>query len=300
MIKRIFFMSSLLIFSLFCLAQNFSAADYQIYSAAGAKYTLAEMTAELAEYDVIFFGEWHDDLLLHQIEAEILPLLSSQRDLAISLEMFERDVQPVLDKFLSAEISETEFLKNSRPWGNYLADYKPLVDFAVHNELDVIAANVPRRYAAAVHKKGPEALDTLPKAEQKFVARKLQILDNKYKEKFLQTISGHMNAGNAMGSKMRLENIYAAQCLKDDTMAESIVDYLLDNPQKQLIHYNGNFHSEEFLGTANRVKLLQPELKIAVITPVVVSLESLKNFDKTKADLGTFLIFAPRYIDSDK
>jgi uncharacterized iron-regulated protein len=64
--------------------------------------------------------------------------------------MFERDVQDILDAYLEGNISEKTFLKQSRPWPNYLKDYRPLIEFARKKGMPVIAANIPRGTAAAV------------------------------------------------------------------------------------------------------------------------------------------------------
>ena len=61
------------------------------------------------------------------------------------MEMFERDAQIVLDEYLNDLITEKKFLDDSRPWENYKTDYRPLVEFARVNKLNVIAANAPRR-----------------------------------------------------------------------------------------------------------------------------------------------------------
>ncbi len=282
-------------------AKNFDSNDYQIYSSPkGKKLSMKKMAKQLKNYDVIFFGEWHDDNLLHQLEADILPLISKKNQIAISMEMFERDVQPIVNDFLSGKIEEQEFLKEARAWGNYLTDYKPIVDFAKENKVDVLAANVPRKYASMISKKGIEALNSLPENEKKLIAKTLKPLDNQYKKQFIETMSSNMGRKNAMGMKKMLDNIYAAQCLKDDTMAESIFQYLQKNHNTQIIHYNGNFHSESHLGTANKLHLLNPKLKIAVITPVIVADGDNLKYDPEYKDFGDFLIFAHRFSSSEE
>ncbi len=278
------------------LAKEFGKEDYRIYkSTDGKEISLKKMAKELSKYDVIFFGEWHDDALLHQLEADILPLLDKKTDLAISMEMFERDVQSILNDFLDGKISEEDFLKKSRAWGNYPTDYKPIIEYAKKKKLDVLAANVPRRYAALVSKQGGDALNQLSEDEKPFVARELKVLDNQYKKQFMETMSSNMGRKTAMGMGKMLDNIYAAQCIKDDTMAESIYDYLMQNPKKTVIHYNGDFHSESHLGTANKLHLLNPKLKIAVITPVIVADDAEIKYDPEAKDLGDYLIFAKRF-----
>ena len=67
---------------------------------------------------------------------------------------------------------------------------------------------------------------------------------------------------------MNLDLIYAAQCIKDDTMAESILMHHRIPPRRKIIHFNGDFHSRKHLGTAQKIQVLEPMLKVAVITPL--------------------------------
>ena len=56
------------------------------------------------------------------------------------MEMFDRDVQPVMNEYLKGYIREKNFTKDARTWGNY-RDYKPMVEFAKEKKLDVGQAN---------------------------------------------------------------------------------------------------------------------------------------------------------------
>lgn len=293
----LFIFAILLLFTT-VIAEEFTKQDYQLYeSATGLALSLQEMSEKLTDYDVVFFGEYHDDALIHTLESEILPfLLAKKEDMAISMEMFERDVQSVVDSFLYNRISEKDFLKKSRAWPNYLSDYKEIIEFAKKNELDVIAANVPRRFAALINKNGTAALDSIPPLEKKFIATELKVLDNAYKQKFIKVMMANMQGGSSGRMPMMMknfDNIYAAQCLKDDTMAESIFAYLQENPGTFIIHYNGNFHSASHLGTANKLKLLNENLKIAVISPVKIPEDEEIHFVSDAKDLGDYLLILP-------
>ncbi|MEO7274697.1 MAG: ChaN family lipoprotein, partial [Vicinamibacterales bacterium] len=53
------------------------------------------MVADLAHADVVLIGEQHDDPNTHRLEAAVLEgLLRRRAAVVVSLEMFERDVQP--------------------------------------------------------------------------------------------------------------------------------------------------------------------------------------------------------------
>lgn len=61
---------------------------------------------------------------------------------------------------------------------------------------------------------------------------------------------------------------FAAQTAWDDTMAESLVNYSALYPHRQIMHIAGNFHIEEGLGIASRIKARNPKLKVMLVTPV--------------------------------
>ena len=261
---------------------------------------LTEMVEKLGDYDVIFFGEYHDNKILHSLEIELLKMFYfNNKNLIISLEMFERDVQSVLDKYLINEISEADFLTDSRPWSNYETDYKPLIEFAKENKLTVVAANIPRRYASMISKQGINALDSLSVEEKKFIAKKHIVFEDEYKERFIQTMKNNMAHRSKMpkGMMMNFDQIYAAQCIKDDTMAESILKYQRFPPRSKVIHYNGDFHSRKHLGTAQKIQILEPMLKVVVIAPLICEHEFIW-YDKDLLE-GEFLILIKEEIEEE-
>jgi uncharacterized iron-regulated protein len=259
----------------------------------GKDITLQNMAKELANYDIIFFGEFHDNTTIHNLQKDLLPLIDGKKELILSFEMFERDVQPVLDSYLTGKITETTFLENSRPWGNYDPDYKPLIEYAKSHNLKAVAANVPRRYAGKMARLGLDFLDELEPEEMAWIAKSITAPDDAYKKAFFTTMDTGSDTHGMMTAQTDLENMYRAQCLKDDTMAESIVMAIQANPKAMLIHYNGDFHSRSFLGTVSRVQSALPKLKIAVISPIYEA--DLQLFKPVKEDLdsGNYLILLP-------
>jgi len=124
---------------------------FAVFRGDGAQSSLAELLAEAASSDVVLLGECHDDPVAHHLEAFLLISLAAVRpEVVLSLEMFERDVQLVLDEYLAGAIREKDMLQDARPWTNYRSDYRPLVEFAKACRLPVVAANAPRRYVGAV------------------------------------------------------------------------------------------------------------------------------------------------------
>ena len=119
--------------------------------ATGEAASLSDVLDAAEASDVVLLGECHDDPIAHSLEAYLLVSLAARRErVALSLEMFERDTQTVLDEYLAGKIREADLLQDARAWANYRTDYRPLVEFAKAVHIPVIAANAPRRYVGAV------------------------------------------------------------------------------------------------------------------------------------------------------
>jgi len=199
-----------------------------------------EMIDVLLQTDIVFTGEKHDDPLAHQWELFIWQSLAADNR-ALALEMFETDVQNLLDDYLSGSIGEDVFLEGSRPWTNYSEDYSPLVIAARENGCRVIAANVPRAYAAMVARQGWEAVESEPF----FQALSVDSSNALYREMFLTT----MNAvGDQMQGMMPMDplNMYRAQLLKDAVMASSILN-------ERCLFICGSFHSDFHSGIPDQL-----------------------------------------------
>ena len=99
------------------------------------------------EADVVYLGEMHDDRAGQAFQADFLQLVheSADRPVIVALEMFERDVQLILDEYLAGLIREQDFLAAARPWRDYEDAYRPLIEYAREHGLPVVASNVPGR-----------------------------------------------------------------------------------------------------------------------------------------------------------
>lgn len=228
----------------------------------------------LKDYDVIFIGELHDHTANHLAEMALLRALHARRPLlALSMEQFERDVQPVLDDYLAGKIGEETLKAKGRAWSNYAEAYRPLVEYAKDHRLAVIAANAPTSLVRCVGREGAGFLARLPADKRGWAAAELHAEDGPYKEKFLRFLSGDAAHGgpadaDAEAARARADRSFAAQVTRDDTMAESIANFLRAHPGHRVVHVTGAFHVAERLGTVERLKRLAPNVKAAVVVPV--------------------------------
>lgn len=244
------------------------------------------MLANLSQADAVLVGEQHDDPNTHRLELAIVEgLVRRDVPVIISLEMFERDVQALLDRYLAGDITEKEFLAGSRPWPRYATDYRPLIEFARARKLRVIAANVPRRLASDVSRKGLAALDGSA-ADRAFAAEDLDCPPSgSYFDRFAKAMGGHQAA---------TANYYYAQCVKDETMGESIANaFAKTTGRVTIVHFNGSFHSDFSEGAADSARRRMPGRRIAVVSVVpVADLDALKpeGEDLKRADYLLYTI----------
>jgi len=205
-------------------------------------------------------------------------------------------VQATIDQYLAGGITEEQFLKDSRPWPRYATDYRPIVEFARAHRLPVIASDVPRRIATEVSRTG--VVETLG-ADRPLVARELQCpTSGDYYDRFLEAMGGHPPSGDPKSADLQAKNdrFYLAQCLKDETMGQSIAEaFETHAPQHAtIVHFNGAFHSDYAQGTAASARRRLPGRRIAVVS--VVPVEDLDREkpadDGVKA--GDYLVFTVR------
>jgi len=269
---------------------------HRVFNSGDGTFTDFEMMlADLAKADVVFVGEEHDDPVTHHLELAMLEGLARRRSIIVSMEMFERDTQAAVDDYLAGRINESEFLNISRPWPNYATDYRPLVEFARMKGWPVIAANVPRRYASQVARGGTSVLDQLPQAERDFVAAKISAPKDDYFKRFAEMMGAHPigTAGTNSEPGQMMERFYLAQCVKDDTMAESIARAYKGSlePKPLIVHFTGAFHSDYRLGTPARVRTRLEGARVAVVS--IVPQEQLDSIEAAEyRERGDYIVFA--------
>jgi uncharacterized iron-regulated protein len=270
-------MKQFLLLALVVLATTVQAQDkqgFQLYTKAGKKTTYDKLLKASANADVLFFGEQHDNSLVHWLQLELTKDLAEKKPLVLGAEMIEADNQKQLNQYLAGQINQKAFDTLARLWPNHKTDYKPLVDFAKEKQFLFIATNVPRRYASLVYKQGFGALDKLTADEKAFIAPLPIAYDPElpgYKD-MLAMASGHGG-----------ENLPKAQAIKDATMGYFIAKNL--RPGTLFIHYNGSYHSDGFEGINWYLKKDKPNVKIVTIASVTQKdIDTLDTKFLNKAD----------------
>lgn len=262
--RKIGLLFILIFSSLFTWAQD----SITILDQSGKEVNLQVIVDEAKVKPLLFFGELHDNAAGHQLEMKLLQELHKaySKQVILAMEMFEADVQFVIDEYFAGLINQKSFEQESRVWPNYKADYKPLLEFAKENQLKLVASNVPRRYANAVYHKGVHVLSDFPKSSQQWMVPLPLKVDT--------TLSTYREM-SAMLPGHDASNMIYSQALKDATMAYFIVRNWKKG--QVLLHINGAYHSKNREGI---IAFLPKKLQELTIT-----LNSIKEADFKEEDL---------------
>jgi len=276
--KNYFLVILFLVSISFAFSQDGKA--YQIFNKKGKKQSYKKMLKKLEDTDVVFFGELHNNSIIHWLELQVTKDLAKKKKLILGAEMLEADNQDAVTDYLQNKIDKKALDSTARLWPNFKTDYKPLVDFAKKNKLKFIATNVPRRNARIVFRKGFEGLEKLSKTEKKWIAPLPIPYDKNLPGyvKMLKMMNGHGG-----------ENLPKAQAIKDATMAYFISKNL--EKGKLFLHYNGSYHSNNFEGILWYLKKRNPTLKIKTIT--TVEQKQLKKLKEENKEIADFIIAVP-------
>jgi uncharacterized iron-regulated protein len=262
---------------------------YRLFTAQGQPADYDQMLSQLAQADVVLFGEQHNDPMAHWLELQVAKDLARQKGagkLVLGLEMFERDVQPLVAQYAAGTLPDTAFERQSRPWPNYATDYRPLLQFARGAHISVVGTNAPRRYAQQVARGSLTALDALPANEKSYLAPLPLKVDFElpgYKK--MAAMFGDASAHGGGG-----RTIIQAQALKDATMAYYIRRSLA--PGQTMLHLNGSFHSDYHDGIVAYLRSeAKPALRIKTLS--VITQSQLQQLDKANVYVADYVIVVP-------
>ena len=214
----------------------------------GIKVTKEQMLNAVTDERIIYVGETHDNPASHRLELSVLKGLEARYPgkTALGMEMFSRSQQDVVDRWLAGKLDEKEFLRQSRleeSWGyDY---YKDILAFAKENKIPIVALNAER---SMVHLLGSKNVDQLTDEERAQLPE--MDMNDPYQRGMAEAIFGGHEHG-----KSTLNGFLRVQTLWDETMAQSVADYLA-KPEHQDVHMlvmAGGNHIRHGFGIPRRV-----------------------------------------------
>ena len=238
----------------------------------GERLAPEELLRQLAEADVICVGEDHDNPHHHWAQLRILRGLVARapmraREVAIGMEMVDRERQPALDKYLAWEIEEEELIDElewHERWGYDWAFYRPLAELGRRARLRLVALNAPRELVQKIARGGVEGLDE----DEEKALPELDLGSAEHRAWFDRAMHDHPPP---VSDKDRM---YTAQVLWDESMADATADWLDGHlPLRQMLVLAGAGHCHDAAIPA-RVRRRVPARTLSV-RPVIGDPEKL-------------------------
>ncbi len=210
--------------------------------------TLPDVMERVAGKKIVYVGEKHNQYSHHVVELEIIKELHRRgKKLAIGMEMFQRPFQKSLDDYIEGRMEEREFLKKTqyfKRWGFDYNLYRPILLFARSEKIPVVALNMRQEIVDKVFQSG---LDSLSEEEKALIPSRMDFSDEAYKARLEKVFQEHEDFG-----ARDFNFFYQAQVLWDETMSESIDEFLKAHPSDHMVVLAGNGHLSYGYGIPKR------------------------------------------------
>jgi len=187
----------------------------------GRAVTEAELWTTLASSRAVCVGEEHPNPHHHWAQLTIVGSAADKlagKKLALGMEMVQSPFQGVLDDWTAQKIDEAALLSRTGwadRWGYDFKLYRPILERARKGGMALVALNAPRELVKAVAKKGVDGLTPDERAKLPPL-----VLDDAQHRAWFDSIMAAME-GHGDGEGPNPDNIYAAQVVWDESMAEN-------------------------------------------------------------------------------
>jgi uncharacterized iron-regulated protein len=245
------------------IVRSESAPASLVDAATGKEIDLETLLAAVRTKQVLYVGERHDQPLDHNVQYSIVRHLHREEpSLAIGMEMFQTPYQQPLDEWRAGRIDETVLRRETeydKRWGFDFSMYRPILEYARSNGIEVVALNAPRELAYAVAKDGVDGLSD----EQAAMLPELDLGNEQHRALFDEEFDLGDHAAQA-----EIDLYYQAQVVWDETMASRVAEALgrANGPSKMIV-LAGRVHVKRGLGIPDRASK-RGAAPYAVVMPV--------------------------------
>lgn len=212
--------------------------------------SLEQIIRQVALRKVIYVGERHDRYGHHLAQLELIKgLVLKGQKVAVGMEMFQRPYQPIIDQYLSGTIDERTFLARTEYFERWKFDYhlyRSIVQYCKEQGLPLVALNLQTEIVQKVARQGLEALT---EEEKRQIPEELDLSNDVYRERLKRIFDQHPQT-----DVKDFETFYQSQVLWDETMAQSVHDYLESHPDYQMVVLAGSGHLAFGDGIPSRVR----------------------------------------------
>jgi uncharacterized iron-regulated protein len=236
---------------------------------------MAQALAKLKQNRIVLVGERHSNIRHHRAQLSVIQTLNEAGlQVAIGLEMFRKDSQPALDRWISGDIDEKSFKKIYYDnWNFSWTAYRKIFEYSRDHKIPMIGLNVPREITRQVSREGFRSLSQEQKGK---LAEVSCIVDQDYMNYIRKAFGGHAHG--------QLNFIYfcEAQLVWDSAMAVYSLDYLKQNPDAVVVILTGTGHAQK--GAVPRQIRARSNLPYAVILPEISGSIDAQTISNKEAD----------------
>jgi uncharacterized iron-regulated protein len=219
--------------------------------------TFPEIIDQLAASRVVYIGETHTSAADHLLQFRIIQALyKKDPHLVIGMEMFPSASQQALDTYVMGDtgMEERDFLKKSQyfqVWGYDWRLFRDIFNFARMNRIPIIGLNLERSIVSDVFKTG--STDNLTPEQQRALPSDRDLDMPGYADRLLRIHDAHEQERTEQDPKNGFSGFIQAQGLWDETMAENIATFLVNNPAHRMVVLAGTQHIRKDSGIPPRV-----------------------------------------------
>jgi uncharacterized iron-regulated protein len=259
------------------------------------------LAGKISGKDVILAGEVHDSPGSHMLQLDLVRSLSGQgREIVIGFEMFDRSrsVQKGLDDFVEGKIDEERFIHSvyNRCWTPDWYDlYRDIFIFARDNNIRLLGLNPPQKLMEKF-KKDPGSLS---KRERALFPREIDYSDTLHRKITQWNFKDMAEMG------LNVDTLYPGQCIWEDTMSDSIVNFLAENQGTCMIVCVGALHTAYRVSLPARIKRMAEERGADISTVSLFPHTALEFTDSAYHDLmlmdiADYVYFIPPEMEEDE
>ena len=200
--------------------------------------SLSQALADLKKKRILLVGEYHSEKNHHLAQLQVIRMLhQSGVRVAIGLEMFRHDSQNDLDRWVSGDMSEKDFLKVYYDnWNFAWPFYSMIFEYARDHQIKMLGLNVPRKITRQVAKQGFGSLNQEQKGKLSNITCRV---DKEYMQYIKRSFGAHAH-GN-----LNFNYFCEAQLVWDTVMAINALDYSKSNPDTIMVILSGTGHARK-------------------------------------------------------
>lgn len=204
-----------------------------------------QLLAELGGVRLIYIGESHTDPAHHRAQLDVIAgLFETSGEVAVGMEMFDFTYQPVLDQWSAGQLDEDAFLEKAHWYANWRYPfelYRDILSYVRDNRIRLVGLNIPFHIPPKVRLGG---LASLTDEDKRYLPAEIDTTDSAHRAFVEPVFNQHSFRRSA-----NFEYFYEAQCLWEETMADTIARSM---PAGAMVVLAGNGHIVEKFGIPER------------------------------------------------